>query len=176
MADGYGTFLVHRYAADGTYVSSISGEEGRAGAFRNPHALHVDLRHKEPELYIADRHNSRIQVYDVDGRYKRSFGQDNLVTPTAFAGHDGRLYVAELRGGIAVLDADDRLEGFIGGADDARPDPWPNARDQRGRLVRPKVAADRFNSPHGLAADSRGTLYVAEFVIGGRYLRLSPEA
>jgi hypothetical protein len=173
IADGYGTSLVHRYSRDGRYSSSISGEEGRAGAFRNPHALVIDARHSDPELLIADRHNSRIQAYDLDGHFKRSFGSGVVLTPSAFAIHAGRLYVAELHGRIATFDDRDRLEGYLGDSDELPRRPgWPNAQDAGGRLIRPAFVPQQFNSPHGIATDSAGTLYVAEWVIGGRILRL----
>ena len=49
VGDGYGESLVHRYRADGTYLSSLSGEEG-AGRFKCPHAVFIDRRHAEGEL------------------------------------------------------------------------------------------------------------------------------
>jgi hypothetical protein len=50
---------------------------------------------------------------------------------------------------------------------------WPNAKNDRGELVRPpSLTAGKFNSPHGLAADRAGNLYAAEWLIGGRYTKL----
>ncbi len=50
VADGYGQHLVHRYNADGTYLQTLSGEEG-AGRFNCPHAVFVDRRHAQPEVW-----------------------------------------------------------------------------------------------------------------------------
>ena len=52
-------------------------------------------------------------------------------------------------------------------------DGWPNARDAAGDLVRPELAPGRFNSPHTIAADGDGNLYVTEWVIGGRLVKLT---
>ncbi len=50
---------------------------------------------------------------------------------------------------------------------------WPNAKNAAGEVVRPpSLTAGKFNSPHGLAADLEGNLYVAEWLIGGRYTQL----
>jgi hypothetical protein len=127
-------------------------------------------------LYVADRGNRRIQVFDAQGEFKRSFGQDFLNSPSAFALLDGHiLVVAELRARLALVDQDDRLIAYIG-ADDAafeRPG-WPNAKNSDGQVVRPtSLTAGKFNSPHGLAADLQGNIYVAEWLIGGRYTQLS---
>ena len=70
VADGYGQSYVHRYDSSGNYISSINGEEGGAGRFSTPHAIFIDRREPEQrgaELYVADRANGRVQVYDLVG-------------------------------------------------------------------------------------------------------------
>jgi hypothetical protein len=41
-----------------------------------------------------------------------------------------------------------------------------------GTTVGPEPQPDRLNSPHGIAADITGAIYVVEWVVGGRHLRL----
>ena len=67
VADGYGQSYVHRYDQAGKYLGSINREGGSAGRFNCPHAIFIDRRKTEPELYIADRANRRVQVYDLAG-------------------------------------------------------------------------------------------------------------
>ena len=178
VADGYGQNLVHRYYRfdkHGEYRGTLSGGEGADAGFATPHGLWFDRRRGEPELYVADRSNRRIQVFDADGHFKRMFGQDVLNSPSAFARLDDEvLVVAELRARLALLDSDDQLICYLG-ADDAASDRpgWPNARDEAGQPIRPAgIVPGKFNSPHGLAADPAGNVYVAEWLIGGRYTRL----
>jgi len=178
VADGYGENLVHRYSRfskSGEYLGTISGGEGLGGPFATPHGVWFDTRRSEPELYVADRGNRRIQAFDSDGQFKRTFGHDFLSSPSAFALLDRDvLVVAELRARLALVDRDDRLIDYVG-ADEAvceRPG-WPNAKNAAGEVVRPpSLTAGKFNSPHGLAADLEGNLYVAEWLIGGRYTQL----
>ncbi len=84
VADGYGANYVHRFSKAGAYISSINGTEGKAGAFACPHGIAFVPRPGGPELYIADRTNRRVQVYDPSGQFKRSFGQDFLTSPCGF--------------------------------------------------------------------------------------------
>jgi hypothetical protein len=86
------------------------------------------------------------------------------------------LIVAELFARLAVLDDADELIGYIGFDDAAASRPgWPNAIADDGRARAPeRTEASRFNSPHSLAVDTDGRLYVTEWLIGGRYTRLSP--
>ena len=177
VADGYGKHYVHRYSRfskAGEYVGSINGGEGAAGAFSCPHGIWIDNRRAEPELYIADRGNRQVQVYDLDGSFKRAFGQNYLNSPSGFA-RDGRLLiVAELWARLAILDADDRLICYLGDNSPVRAMPgYPNELDERNVPCRTsRLRPGKFNSPHGIAADSGGNIYVAEWLIGGRMTKL----
>lgn len=167
VADGYGSFFCHRYDRGGRYLDSINGEEGEVGAFDCPHGLWTDTRRLNAELYIADRGNKRFQVYSMDGKFKRSFGEDFLTSPDGASryGADG-LLVPELFARITILDAEDNLACHLGANEGAlQEDGWPNLPDH---LLKP----GRFNSPHGAAADADGNIYVVEWIIGGRITKL----
>ncbi|MBB5167349.1 hypothetical protein [Mycobacterium sp. AZCC_0083] len=181
VADGYGSGLVHRFDKDGNHLSTLTGEEG-SGRLLCPHAIFIDRRNdKVPELYIADRINVRVLVYDLEGRYLRTFGETFLNSPSDFAQWGDLLVVAEIYERLAVLDSDDSLVGYIG----ADPDPeaargwptrpgWPNDLADDGRATLPHLPQhDRFNSPHSVAADADGNLYVSEWLLGGRYTKLT---
>lgn len=175
VADGYGSSLVHRYTADGTYLSTITGEEGEAGRFSCPHAVFVDRRGDEPVLLIADRGNARVQEYSLDGTYRRVLGVGVLNSPSALATSGDLLVVAELQARIAILDGDGALVSYEGEDAEAPARPgWPNALDAKGNIVKPTTEAGRFNSPHGLTVDADGNVYVAEWLLGGRHIRLAP--
>ena len=175
ITDGYGQNYVHRFTSDGTYISSINGNEGEAGAFSCPHAIWIDTRKPDPELYIADRSNARVQVYDLDGSFKRSFGGGFLISPSAFAPYGDYMVVAELHARLAVLDGDDQLVTYLGDNHQVGDQPgWPNMLDAAGVPTRTnRLKTGLFNSPHGLATDDAGNIYVSEWLIGGRYIKLT---
>jgi hypothetical protein len=141
-----------------------------------PHAIVIDRRRAEPELYVADRRNARVQVYGLDGTFRRTVSGVDFVSPSALAIWREHLIVAEHRGArLTVLDRDDRLVEYVGRDDAASRRPgWPNAVSADGRAIAPELSTGRFNSPHGVAAADDGTLYVAEWLIGGRLVRLGP--
>jgi hypothetical protein len=180
VADGYGSSLVHRFDKSGTHLSTLSGDEG-AGRFNCPHSVYIDRRDgKTPELYIADRGNKRVQVYDLQGRFCRAFGQEFLNSPSGFAQWGAVLVVAELFGRLAALDRDDAFVGYIGpdleiDAEAGWPQRpgWPNALSADGRAVAPPGHPDRFNSPHSMAVDANGNLFVSEWLLGGRYTKVT---
>ncbi len=175
VADGYGQNLVHRYDAGGGYVSSISGEEGTVGAFDCPHAIFIDTRRDDHELYVADRANGRVQVYDLDGKFERGFGSDFLTSPSGFATDGDLMIVAELRARLTILDLDDRPVAYLGDNEQVCGVPgWPNNLDENGMTVATSLLEPgKFNSPHGMTVDAAGNIYVAEWLIGGRLVRLT---
>lgn len=174
VADGYGESLVHRYRRDGTYICTFDGEEGEAGRFNCPHGLFVDRRHEAPELWVADRGNACVQVYDLEGGWLRVVGKGFLNSPSAFAADGPNIVVGELYARLAIIGPDDRLVGYLGQDSKACDLPgWPNGLGAQEHPVRsPHLEPGRFNSPHGLATDGEGNVYVAEWLIGGRMIKL----
>lgn len=166
IADGYGSNHVYRYDKHGNYLHSIDGTEGTAGPFSCPHSVWIDIRKIDPELYVADRGNQRVQVYDLEGNFKRTFGSDFLTSPCAFASFDQYLIIPELKAKVTILDAQDRLVCALG---DNEPvcelNDWPN-------LPHSLTMPGRFNSPHDAVADAHGNIYVAEWLISGRITKL----
>ena len=167
VADGYGQSLVHLFSAGGGYLHTLTGE------LKCPHGLFIDRRRAEPELYVADRENGRIQVYGLDGQFRRTLGEGVLRRPSAIAVAGQELVVAELEARLAIFGPDDGFVRYVGADDDAPSRAgWPNAETPDGRTVRPALHPGRFNSPHGLAVDADGNPVVAEWLIGGRVTRL----
>lgn len=166
VADGYGAAYLHRYDRDGRYLSSIDGSNG-AGRFRHPHGVYVDTRKSDPELYVADRMNRRIQVYDLEGRFKRVVADAAETSACAFI-PDGDFTLipeAPYRARLTVLDPQDRVVCTLGENDAVcTRDGFPNDRHLR--------EAGRFVTPHSAATDTAGNIYVVEWVTGGRITKL----
>jgi len=163
VADGYGSNRVSRYDRNGAFVATLDGTEG-GGRFDCPHGIWFDIRKRPVELYVADRGNRRIQVYDALGRFVRCFGEEFLSNPDCFAVDGDRLIVPELLGRVTVLDASDRLVCHLGANEEACNSPsWPDKNP---------IIPGKFNSPHAAAADANGNIYVVEWRVGGRIIKL----
>jgi len=73
ISDGYVNSRVAKYDKHGDWVKSW-GESGTGpGQFRLPHAIAVD---RNNNVYVGDRSNRRIQVFDTDGKFLRMFSID----------------------------------------------------------------------------------------------------
>jgi streptogramin lyase len=65
ISDGYGNNRVVHYDAEGRFVKSWGELGSRPGEFSLPHAIVLDPRGR---LYVADRNNARVQVFDQEGK------------------------------------------------------------------------------------------------------------
>ena len=75
LADGYGSYYIHRYDADGNWISCFGGVGKGEGSFNLPHGLWVDTRDGgEPEIVVADRANNQLQIFSIEGEYKKTVG------------------------------------------------------------------------------------------------------
>ena len=85
------------------------------------------------------------------------------------------MVVAELRARLAVIDMNDELITYLGdNAQVCDVEGWPNNTSDEGRTIPTSLLeTGKFNSPHGLAVDANGNLYVAEWLIGGRVTKLN---
>ncbi len=85
ITDGYGNSRVLQYTAEGTKLKDWGSPGAGPGNFHLPHAIQVS---KAGVIYVADRENGRIELFDLAGRYLRSFADV------------GRCYALRLEGGI----------------------------------------------------------------------------
>ena len=73
ITDGYVNSRVAKYSRDGDWIMSW-GDKGTApGQFRLPHAIAID---RNDNIYVGDRTNRRIQVFDTGGKFLRMFTID----------------------------------------------------------------------------------------------------
>lgn len=167
VADGYGADLVHGFLAGGHLV--LHGSPDRA--FRCPHGIAIDTRPPVAELVVADRRNRRLVFFGLDGRYSREIVDDAMTSPSSIAVRGQDLIVTELDGALLRVGSDDRVTVIVGDSPKTDRPGWPNVVGPAGP-ERPRVALGRLNSPHGVAVDDTGDIYLTEWMIGGRQLRL----
>ncbi len=68
VGDGYGSSFIHQYDADGAWIRTWGGAGNAPGKMSTPHGQWLDDREgREPQLVIADRANSRLQYFSLDG-------------------------------------------------------------------------------------------------------------
>ena len=166
VSDGYGNARVRRYTPEGELMYSC-GEPGTdPGAFNLVHDMDIDA---EGNIYIADRENRRIQVFDREG--------DVLDVWYGFS-RAASIYVSGDYAYVGEYYADGGESGSYREATDLGP--RVTKCDLSGNIVA-RIgrepfgdAPGRFYAPHGIAADSHGNVYVAEVSFTEYGLRMDP--
>jgi len=80
VTDGYVNSRVAKYDKNGEWVKSWGTKGSAPGEFNIPHAIAID---RQDNVYVGDRTNHRIQVFDTDGNFKRMFSIDLPPDPTS---------------------------------------------------------------------------------------------
>ncbi|TCR66132.1 peptidyl-alpha-hydroxyglycine alpha-amidating lyase family protein [Bosea sp. BK604] len=157
VSDGYGNAMVHKYAPDGRHLMSWGGPGCDKGQFNLPHNIACDA---DGYVYVADRENHRIQIFDGNGKYEGQW--NNMHRPSAMLLTPGPCplcFVGEIGPYMAVNrdtpNLGPRISIFSKGELVGRLD----------AIGGPGAGIGQFTSPHGIALDSRGDLYVGEVTV-----------
>jgi peptidylamidoglycolate lyase len=163
VVDGYGNQKVHRFDKNFKLIKTIGGPGKKHGEFNTCHGVWISTLNKEPELYIADRQNDRIEVYSLEMEYKRTVG--DVRTPCCFYQSNGFLFVPELNQRVSILDPADKVVARLGDGAAVKDITKPDIYTKN---------PDKFSLPHALTLDSKGNLFVLEWVPTGRVRKLAP--
>ncbi len=167
VSDGYGNSRVHKYSPDGKLLLSWGEPGSDPGQFNIVHNIVTD---KDGWVYVADRENHRIQVFDGNGKYETQW--NNMHRPCALymdvTKKDPICYVGELGPGMGVNNECPNLG--------CRIDIYDKKARRLARLgdVCPGEKPGQFIAPHGIALDSHGDIYLGEVSWTIRGQRLNP--
>jgi hypothetical protein len=170
LADGYGTFKIHRYDKDAKWVSCFGGAGKGEGTFNTPHGIWIDRRpaadgsSREPTIVVCDRAHHTLQVFSMDGTYKETITGFGL--PANLDTWHNLMVVPELKACVTLLDEANKPVVQLGRAverlDEVKnlrtlPDQWKDGE---------------FVHPHDACFTPNGDIFVAEWVATGRITKL----
>jgi DNA-binding beta-propeller fold protein YncE len=139
VSDGYGNSRVIQFSKEGEFTRQW-GQKGKAdGEFDLVHDVALD---KQGRVYVADRSNSRVQVFDGQGRFLAKWTEVGQPWGLAYSEKENCLYIADGRDNRVVKA---NLDGQV-----------------QGVLSSFGKAPGKLDFAHHLAVDSEGSLYVAE--------------
>jgi hypothetical protein len=191
LADGYGGWCIHRYDADGNWLSKFgkpSDDKKADGSFHTPHGLWLDNRPEpqassserktsapepetsapgDPRIIVTDRANARLQWFTPDGQHLRT--QEGFLLPANADVRGDLLLIPDLVGRVFLLDGNNEVVAQLG-------DDHERMAAEGGKKVirgdESKWRPGKFVHPHDACFDAEGNIYVAEWVQRGRISKL----
>jgi DNA-binding beta-propeller fold protein YncE len=137
IADGYGNSRVVKFNKEGKFLMAWGKKGAGLGEFNLPHAVRLDAA---GHVYVGDRENDRIQVFDANGRFLRQFG--GCAPFGLFITPDQTLFVADGRANrILKMNLDGKVLASWGTTG---------------------AGPGNFQLPHGLTVAGDGAVYVSE--------------
>ena len=137
---GRGEGRVLKFDKAGKFVRSWGGNGAGPGQFNQPHSIAIDAKEL---VYVADRENRRVQIFDADGHYVKEWKFAGL--PCGFfVNRDGQLFLTSgFAGQILKLDSNGKAIAATG---------------------QPGKGLGEFGEAHYMAMASNGDIYVADTV------------
>jgi sugar lactone lactonase YvrE len=137
VSDGYGNARVVKFDKSGKFLLAWGKKGTSEGEFNTPHAVRLDSK---GNLFVGDRENDRVQVFDQNGKFIRSFG--GFAPFGLFITADDTLFVADGRAHrVMKMNLEGKISETIG-----KVGPEPG----------------HFFLPHGITVDKDGAIYVTE--------------
>jgi hypothetical protein len=157
VSDGYGNACVHKFSPDGKLLKTWGTPGSEPGEFNIVHNIVTD---SDGWVYVADRENHRVQVFDGNGKYETQW--NNLHRPCALCccggGKQPNFIIGELGPGMPVNRKVPNLGprlSIVGRQGQAH-------RQARRRERAGPGGRQSSSRPHGIAMDSTGAIYVGE--------------
>ena len=100
VSDGYGNASIHIFDQKGKHLKTWGNPGSLPGEFNLPHNVCCD---EDGWIYVADRENSRIQIFNTDGKFEKQI--TNMHRPSGLAitpGSNPDLIIGELASYLEV--------------------------------------------------------------------------
>jgi hypothetical protein len=167
LSDGYASNHIFKFDKTGKYLMHFGTKGNELKQFNTAHGMTLDTRYEPPRLLICDRNhkpNGRLLHYSLDGEF---IGEvvTGLGMPTSVAVQGDYVAIPDLLGSLAVLDKSNKVIAVLG----------KNADAGKGRsfnIPQAQWVEGAFSGTHGSYWDKDGNLYVQDWNVSGRLMKL----
>ena len=167
LSDGYASNVIFRFDKSGKYLSHFGDKGNDLQQFNTAHGMTLDSRYDPPRLLICDRNHKpkgRLLHYDLDGKFIAEV-VTGLGMPTSVAVQGDYVSVPDLHGRVVILDKSNTIMAVLGhnadpkkrGAHSVKQEDWIEGV---------------FSGTHGSYWDRNGNLYVQDWNVDGRIIKL----
>ena len=167
LSDGYGSNIIFKYDKQGKYLDHFGAKGNGLREFNTAHGMTIDKRYDPVRLLICDRNHEpkgRLVHYDLDGNFIEEV-VTGLGMPTSVAIKGDYVSVPDLYGRLVILDKNNIIIAVLG----------YNADPAKGisfNIKQESWAEGVFSGTHGSFWDGKGNLYVQDWNVSGRIMKL----
>lgn len=166
LSDGYASNHIFRFDKNGKYQSYFGVMGNEMKQFNTAHGMTLDTRYEPNRLLICDRNHNpkgRLVHYSLDGEFMEEV-VTGLGNPTSVAIHGEFVSVPDLQGRLVILDKTNTIIAVLGHNPDV---------SQRGfNVPQSQWIEGIFSGTHGSYWDKDGNLYVQDWNVDGRIMKL----
>lgn len=139
VSDGYVNSRVIKFNRDGEYLMHWGKKGSGDGEFNLSHDVTVDSKGR---VYVADRSNSRVQIFDASGKFLGKWTDVGQPWGLYYAGREDAIYMCDGQNNrIVKLNLDGQILGVL---------------SSFGK------APGKLDFAHSISVDSQGSIYVSE--------------
>ncbi len=166
LSDGYASNIIFKYNKKGEYLSHFGKKGDALRDFHTPHGMTLDTRYDPPRLLICDRNHlpiGRLVHYDLNGNFIEE-AATRLNMPTSVAIQGEYVSVPSLDGRLYILDKNNSVVSVLG----YKAEPGVSLY----KVQQEDWVEGIFSGTHGSYWDKDGNLYVQDWNIDGRIMKL----
>ena len=167
LADGYASDHIFKFDKTGKYLMHFGKKGNGLKEFNTAHGMTLDTRYNPPRLLICDRNHQpkgRLLHYDLDGHFIAEV-VTGLGMPTSAQVQGDYVSVPDLHGRLVILDKSNTIMAVLGFNSDP-------AKRGNYNVPQEQWIEGIFSGTHGSSWDRDGNLYVQDWNVSGRIMKL----
>lgn len=167
LSDGYASNHIFKFDKSGKYLMHFGQKGNDLKQFNTAHGMTLDTRYEPPRLLICDRNHQpkgRLLHYDLEGNFLEEV-ITGLGMPTSAAVQGDYVSVPDLHGRVVILNKNNTIMAVLG----HNPDP---AKGGSFNVPQDQWIEGIFSGTHGSFWDREGNLYVQDWNVSGRIMKL----
>ncbi|MDR3622963.1 MAG: 6-bladed beta-propeller [Paludisphaera borealis] len=167
LSDGYASDHIYKFDKTGKYLMHFGTKGNGLKEFNTAHGMTLDTRYNPPRLLICDRNHApkgRLLHYSLEGEFIAEV-VTGLGMPTSASVQGDYVSVPDLHGRLVILDKNNTIVAVLG----YNADP---AKGGNYNIPQTDWIEGVFSGTHGSSWDKDGNLYVQDWNVSGRIMKL----
>ena len=167
LSNGYASNHIFKYDKTGKYLHHFGSKGNGLKQFNTAHGMTLDTRYEPPRLLICDRNHEpkgRLLHYDLNGEFISEV-VTGLGMPTSAAVQGDHVAVPDLHGRLVILDKSNTIIAVLGHNSDPK-------KRVNFNVPQEQWIEGVFSGTHGSYWDKDGNLYVQDWNVAGRIIKL----